>query len=79
MEIEDRMASEMCKFEENNLYFASGMYILFLDKEKKACMKRLADEQHPEYGKSNFAKKPLRKTPKKSKVKSKEVFCLHQT
>lgn len=72
------MATEMRKSGENNPYFVSDIYVLFLDSENKEYTKRLVEKQHPENSKicqkKNFFS---RKTRKKFKAESKEVFRLH--
>ena len=45
------MATEMRKSGENNPYFVSDIYALFLDRENKEYTKRLVEKQHPENSK----------------------------
>ena len=72
------MATEMRKSGENNPYFVSDIYVLFLDRENKEYTKRLVEKQHPENSKICQKKKFFsRKTRKKFKAESKEVFRLH--
>ena len=73
------MATEMRKSGENNPYFVSDIYVLFLDRENlRNIQKRLVEKQHPEN--SKICQKKIffsRKTRKKFKAESKEVFRLH--
>ena len=45
------MATELRKSGENNPYFVSDIYVLFLDRENKEYTKRLVEKQHPENSK----------------------------
>lgn len=67
----------MRKSGENNPYFVSDIYVLFLDRENKEYTKRLVEKQHPEnskIGQKNFffLEKPERNS--KQSLKKSFVF-----